>query len=130
MRVVITKWGRHLIPKTKKAPGGVTATALLLFAICLCSCLPERFRHEKYDCSGKLQNINTIIINKAKTGNHAKIVSPTSETKANINQIDDQTAWLIHKNIQMKINRKTGTVTMVQGTNYIKLVCKKTVFKM
>ena len=30
----------------------------------------------------------------------------------------------------MKINRKTGAVTMVQGTNYIKLVCKKTVFKM
>ena len=130
MRVVITKLGGHLIPKTKKAPKGITATTLLLFAICLCSCLPERFRHEKYDCSGSQQNINTIVINKAKTGNYAKIVSPASETKANITQIDEQTAWLTHKNIQMKINRKTGTVTMVQGTNYIKLVCKKTVFKM
>ena len=130
MRVVITKLGGCLIPKTKKAPKGITATTLLLFTICLCSCLPERFRHEKYDCSGSLQNINTIVINKAKTGNYAKIVSPTSETKANIIQINEQTAWLTHKNMQMKINRETGTVTMVQGTKYIKLVCKKTVFKM
>jgi uncharacterized protein with ParB-like and HNH nuclease domain len=130
LRVVITKLGEHLIPKTKNAPKGITATTLLLFTLCLCSCLPERFRHEKYDCSGSQQNINTIVINKAKTGNYAKIVSPASETKANITQIDEQTAWLTHKNIQMKINRKTGTVTMVQGTNYIKLVCKKTVFKM
>ena len=130
MRVVITKLGGRLIPKTKKASKGITATTLLLFAICLCSCLPERFRHEKYDCSGSLQNINTIVINKAKTGNYAKIVSPASETKANIIQIDEQTARLTHENIQMKINRKTGTVTMVQGTKYIKLVCKKTVFKM
>ena len=130
MRVVITKLGGHLIPKTKKAPKAITATTLLLFAICLCSCLPERFRHEKYDCSGSLQTLNTIIINKAKIGNNAKIVSSTSETKVNITHIDQQTAWLTYNNMQMKINRKTGTVTMVQGTNYIKLVCKKTVFKM
>ena len=76
------------------------------------------------------KTFNTIVINKAKTGNYAKIVSPASETKANIIQIDEQTAWLTHKNMQMKINRKTGTVTMIQGTKYIKLVCKKTVFKM
>ena len=128
--MVITKLGGDLIPKTKKAPKGITTTTLLLLAIGLCSCLPERFRHEKYDCSGSLQNINTVIISKAKTGNYAKIVSPTSETKANIIQIDEQTAWLTHKNMQMKINRKTGIMTMVQGTRYIKVGCKKTVFKM
>ena len=105
--MVITKLGGSLTSKTKKAPKGITAKTLLLFAICLCSCFPERFRHEKYDCSGSLQNIHTIVINKAKTGNYAKIVSPASETKANITQIDEQTAWLTHKNIQMKINRKT-----------------------
>ena len=130
MRVVFTKLGGRLIPKTKKAPKGITATTLLLVTICLCSCLPERFRHEKYDCSGSLQNIDTIVINKAKTGNYAKIVSHASETKANIIQINEQTAWLSHKNMQMKINRKTGAVIMVQGTKYIKLGCKKTVFKM
>ena len=119
-----------MIRRAKQDLGKIKAATHLLFVICLCSCLPERFRHEKYDCSGSLQNINTIVINKAKTGNYAKIVSPASETKAHITQIDGQTAWLTHKNMQMKINRKTGTVTMVQGTNYMKLVCKKTVFKM
>ena len=126
----MTKSKGRLIQKGKQTPWGLKAASLLLFATCLCSCLPERFRHEKYDCSGSLQKFNTIVINKAKPGNYAKIVSPASETKANIIQIDEQTAWLTHKNMQMKINRKTGTVTMVQGTNYIKLVCKKTVFKM
>ena len=128
--MVITKLERRLIAKTKKTPKGITATTLLIFAISLCSCLPERFRHEKYDCSGSLKNINTVIINKAKTGNYAKIVSPARETKANIIQIDEQTAWLNHKNMQMKINRKTGTLTIVHGTKYTKVDCEKTVFKM
>ena len=109
----------------------LTAALLLGFSLALLSgCNLERFRHEKYDCSSSLQKFNTIVINKATTGNYAKIVSPASEKKANIIQIDEQTAWLTHKNMRMKINRKTGTVTMIQGTNYIKLVCKKTVFKM
>ena len=128
--MLITKSKGRLIQKGKQTPWGSKAASLLLFAICLCSCLPERFRHEKYDCSGSLQTINTIIINKAKPGNYAKIVSSTSETKANITQIDEQTAWLTYKNMQMRINRKTGTMTMIQGTRYIKVGCKKTVFTM
>ena len=115
--------GGHLIQNEGRTKGNNSNNPLAVHNM-PCSCLPERFRHEKYDCSASQQNINTIVINKAKTGNYAKIVSPASETKANITQIDEQTAWLTHKNIQMKINRKTGTVTMVQGTNYIKLVCK------
>ena len=130
MKILITKSKGRLIHKGKQTPGGLKVAAQLLFVICLCSCLPERFRHEKYDCSSSLQTINTIIINKAKPGNYAKIVSPTSETKANIIQIDEQTAWLTYKNVQMKINRKTGSVTMIQGTKYIKVSCKKTVFTM
>ena len=119
-----------MIRRAKQDSGKIKAATHLLFLICLCSCLPERFRHEKYDCSGSLQTIKTIVINKAKTGNHAKVVSPTSETEANITQIDEQTAWLTYKNMQMKINRKTGTMTMVQGTQYRKVSCKKTVFTM
>ena len=130
MRVLITKLSASLILGVKQAPGGIKALTLLLLAICLCSCLPERFRHEKYDCSGSLQTINTIIISKAKIGNNAKIASPTSETKANITQIDAQTAWLTYKNTQIKINRKTGKMTMVQGTKYREIVCEKTVFTM
>ena len=125
---MIAKPNKSLIRSAKQAPGGAKVTILLLLAICLCSCLPERFRHEKYDCSSSLQNINTIVINKATVGNFANIVSPTSETKANITQIDEQIAWLTYKNMQIKINRKTGEMTMVQGTRYIKVGCKKTVF--
>ena len=130
MKMLITQSKRHLIVEGKQIAGGLKAATQLLFAICLCSCIPERFRHEKYDCSGSLQTINTIIIHKAKPGNYAKILSPTGETEANITQIDEHAAWLTYKNVQMKINRKTGKITMVQGTKYIKVGCKKTVFTM
>ena len=119
-----------MIRRGKQDSRKIKAATHLLFIISLCSCLPERFRHEKYDCTGSLQTINTIIINKAKTGNYAKVVSPTSETEANITQIDERTAWLTYKNMSMKINRKTGAITMVQGNKYRKVSCKKTVFTM
>ena len=128
--MLITKSEGHSIHKGKQTPMGLKGATQLLFAICLCSCLPERFRHEKYDCSGSLPTINTIIISKAKPGNYAKIVSPTSETEANITQLDEKTVWITYKNVQMKINRKNGAVTMVQGTKYIKIGCEKTVFTM
>ena len=118
------------MPSATQKPAGIKAATHLLILICLSSCLPERFRHEKYDCSNSLHIINTIIISKAKTGNNAKIVNATRETKANITQIDAQTAWLTYKNMQMKIDRETGSITMIQGTNYRKVRCKKTVFKM
>ena len=128
--MLITKPNGRLIHKGMQTPGRFKAATQLLLAICLCSCMPERFRHEKYDCSGSSQNITNIIINKAKTGNHAKIISPTSETEANITKIEEQTAWLTYNNIQMKIDRKNGAITMIQGNKYKKIGCKKTVFTM
>ena len=128
--MLITKPKRSLIHRRKQIPGGLNIATQLLLTICLCSCLPERFRHEKYDCSDSLQTINTIIINKAKSGNYAKVISHTSEAEANITKIDEQTAWLTFKNMQMQINRKNATVTMLQGTKYRKVVCKKTIFTM
>ena len=130
MRVLITETNASLILRARQPLAGIKAATLLLFAVCLCSCLPERFRHEKYDCSGSLQTINTIIINKAKVGKYAKIVSPTSETNANITHIDGERAWVTFRNARMEINRKAGTITIVQGTKYRKVVCKKTVFTM
>ena len=130
MKISLAKSKGRSFHRGKQTPWVLKAAIQLLFLICLCSCLPERFRHEKYDCSGSLQTISTIIINKAKPGKYAKIVSPTKETEANITQIDEQEAWLEYRQVQMKINRKTGAVTMVQGTKYIKVGCKKTVFTM
>lgn len=77
-----------------------------------------------------MQTINTVIINKAKIGNYAKIIGPRGETKANITHIDEQTVWLTYENTRMEINRKTGIMVMVQGTKYRKVGCKKTVFTM
>ena len=114
----------------RRMPGELKAATPVLFALFLCSCLPERFRHEKYDCSASLPNINTIILNKAKTGDYAKIISHSSDLTANISQIDDKSATLKYKNIEMNINRKTGTITMFQGNKYRKVACKKTVFTM
>jgi hypothetical protein len=128
--VLISTLKGNLTRRNGKVPGGVKAATHLVLMFCLCSCLPERFRHEKYDCSQSLHNVNTIILNKVKTGDYAKIVSPKGETKATITQINDQTAWLAYKDIQMKVNRKTGTITMFDGTRYRKVVCKKTVFTM
>ena len=128
--MLMTKLTAYSYQRAKQLPGGVKTATHLLFAICLCSCLPERFRHEQYDCSASLNNISTITLNKAKTGDYAKIVTPFNEAKANITQIDQQTAWLIYKRIQIKINRKTGKITMIEGTRYRKVACKKTVFTM
>ena len=128
--MLVTKPNSLSIHKGKQTSGVLKAATHLLLATCLCSCLPERFRHEKYDCSDSLQAINTIIINKAKPGNYAKIFSSTSETEAIITKIDEQTVWLAYENMQLKINRKTAAITMLQGTRYRKVGCKKTVFTM
>ena len=128
--VLITKRLGYLVQKTRRVSSGLKAVSHLLFAICLCACLPERFRHEKYDCSASLSNISNITLNKVKVGNYAKITTLTNEAKTNITQIDQQTARLVYKNMQIKINRKTGEVTLIEGTRYRKAKCKKTVFTM
>ncbi len=130
MNALTNETKRDLRHRTKQIPRMITATAHLLLATYLCSCLPERFRHEKYDCSASLQGISTVILNKAKQGDYAKITVAGSEIKANITQINDQTAWVAYKNIQMKLNRKTGEIIVIEGTRYKKVTCKKTIFTM
>ena len=130
MNALTTGTKRGLRYRTKQIPRVIVAAAHLLLTTYLCSCLPERFRHEKYDCSASLAGINTIILNKAKPGDHAKITVAGSEIMANITQITDQTAWVTYKNIQMKINRKTGVIIVVEGTRYQKIICKQTIFTM
>ena len=130
MNALTTETKRDLRHRTKQIPRMITATAHLLLATYLCSCLPERFRHEKYDCSASPNGINTIILNKAKPGDYAKITVAGSEVMANITQINDQTAWVAYKNVQMEINRKTGAIIVVEGTRYQKIICKQTIFTM
>jgi len=106
------------------------ATTLLMLTAILCSCFPERFRHEKYNCSGSHRSIKTIVLNKAEPGRYAKITTMNGEQEASIIQIDSQTAILDYENRQIKINRETGAVTLTHGAKYQRAICKKTVFKM
>jgi len=108
----------------------VQKTVLLLLSASLWSCFPERFRHEKYECSGSLFNIKAIVLNKAETGNHAKIISSSGEKEAYITEITAETTKLESANMRIKINRKTGAVTATFGAKYQSTVCKKSVFKM
>ena len=130
MNALTTETNMYFRHRTKRIPRGVIAATHLLLATHLCSCLPERFRHEKYDCSESLHGISTVIVNKAKLGDYAKVTGDGIEMKGNITKINDQTAWVAYKNIQMKINRKTGAITIVEGNRYKKVICKKTVFTM
>jgi len=105
-------------------------TVLLALTASLWACFPERFRHEKYECSGSLYNIKAIVLNKAETGSHATVTSSSGEKEAFITEITAETAMLESSNMRIKINRKTATVTATYGTKYQSAVCKKSVFKM
>ena len=69
-------------------------TALLLLISSLWACFPERFRHEKYDCSGSQGAIKAIVLSKAEVGNHAKIIDITGEQAASVEEINTQMAVL------------------------------------
>ena len=105
-----------------------TLSAALFFS--LCSCVPERFRHEKYDCSNSLGNPSTIVLSKSKPGQFAKVTWNGQEEKANVTRINDEIAVINYKKIKIKIERYTGAVALIQGKNYRKSICIKSVFKM
>ena len=108
----------------------INAITLLLISATLCSCFPERFRHEKYDCSQNIGGIRTIVFNKTEPGEFAKIITISGEKEASITQIDHQAAILKYNNRQLKINRQTGSVTLTHTAKYQSSICKKTVFTM
>ena len=116
--------------KPTRISQGIKAAVHVLLATHLCACLPERFRHEKYDCSASLNDIQNIILNKDKPGEYAKINTYGSQKTATIIKIDDETASVTDENILMTIDRKTGTITVIRGNRYKKAICKKTVFTM
>ena len=105
-------------------------TALLLLISSLWACFPERFRHEKYDCSGRPGAIKAIVLSKAEVGNHAKIIDITGEQTASVEKISTQMAVLQFADRQIKVNRETGTITMFYGSKYRRVICKKSLFKM
>ena len=105
-------------------------TILMLLITSLWGCFPERFRHEKYDCSSSPGTIKAIVLSKAEVGNHAKIIDTTGEQAASIESINTQMAILHFADRQIKVNRETGAITLIYGSKYRRMICKKSLFKM
>ena len=102
----------------------------MLLITSLSACFPERFRHEKYDCSSNPGTIKAIVLSKAEVGNHAKIIDRTGEQAASVEKINTQTAMLHFADRQIKVNRETGAITLTYGSKYRRMICNKSVFKM
>ena len=105
-------------------------TILILLITSLWGCLPERFRHEKYDCSSSPGTIKAIVLSKAEVGNHAKIIDMTGEQAASVEKINTQMAILHFADRQIKVNRETGAITLIYGSRYKRMICTKSLFTM
>ncbi len=73
----------------------------------LSGCQLERFRHEKYSCQNSNLDIAEIVIRNAKKGKEVKIFG------------DDGT---------LKLNRKTGALSIPRRNRYTRTSCKLSVF--
>ena len=116
--------------KKRQKQNCVQKTTLLLLISSLWACFPERFRHEKYDCSSSPGTIKAIVLSKAEVGNHAKIIDITGEQAASVEKINTQMAVLHFADRQIKVNRETGAITLIYGSKYRRMICKKSLFKM
>ena len=105
-------------------------TTLMLLIASLWACFPERFRHEKYDCSSSHGTIKAIVLSKAEVGNNAKIIGMTGEQEASVEKINTQLAILRFADRQIKINRESGAITLIYGSKYKRMICEKSLFKM
>ena len=116
--------------KKRQKQNWMQRTTLMLLITSLSACFPERFRHEKYDCSSSPDTIKAIILSKAEVGNHARVIDMTGEQAASIEKINTQMAILHFADRRIKVNRETGAITLIYGTMYKRMICKKSLFKM
>jgi hypothetical protein len=116
--------------KKRQKQNWLQRITLMLLITGLSACLPERFRHEKYDCSSSPGTIKAIVLSKAEVGNNAKIIGMTGEQEASVEKINTQVAILHFADRQIKVNRKTGAITLIYGSKYRRMICKKSLFKM
>ena len=116
--------------KNRQKQNWVLKTTLLLLISSLWACFPERFRHEKYDCSSNPGTIKAIVLSKAEVGNNAKVIAITGEQEASVEKINTQVAILRFADRQIKVNRESGAITLIYGSKYRRMICEKSLFKM
>ena len=108
-------------------------TNLSLLIICcfgLTACPTERFRHEKYECNSGAFGISEIIFNDTGVGDMAKIFGYGSEKNAEILSSSKSTITTQMEDINLRIDRDTGTVRVQRGKHYAVIACSKSVFTM
>ena len=95
---------------------------------CLSACQLERFRHEKYSCQNSQLNIAEIIIRSAKKGKEVKIFGYDGERTGIIEEISSQIALIRTNDGTLKLNRKTGALSVQLQNRYSRANCKVSVF--
>lgn len=94
----------------------------------LSSCQLERFRHEKYSCQNSNLDIADIVIRNAKKGKEVKIFGYDGERAGIIENISSELAIIRTENGTLKLNRKTGTLSIQRRNRYTRISCKLSVF--
>ena len=108
-------------------------THFILLVMCivgLTACPTERFRHEKYSCNSGTFDIAEIILNDTGVGDMAKIIGYGYEKEAKIVSSSKASITTKMDDIEIKIERDTGTVRVKRGNRYAVLTCSKSVFTM
>ena len=108
-------------------------THFILLVMCivgLTACPTERFRHEKYSCNSGAFGIAEIILNDTGVGDMAKIIGYGHEKEVMILSSSKSSITTKMDDIQIKIERDTGTVRVKRGNRYAVLTCSKSVFTM
>ena len=103
---------------------------LVIFGFGLTACPTERFRHEKYECSSGNFGISEIIFNDTGVGDMAKIIGNGTEKNAEIISSSKSAFITQMDDINIKIDRDTGTLRVKRGKHYAILPCSKSVFTM
>ncbi len=94
----------------------------------LSSCQLERFRHEKYSCLNSNLDIAEIVIRSAKKGKEVKIFGYDGERTGIIENISSQLAIIQTEDGSLKLNRKTGALSIQRKNRYTRISCKLSVF--
>jgi len=120
--------------KSVRQPGSGKRSTLLLGVMAgiiltsLSGCQLERFRHEKYSCQNSNLDIAEIVIRNAKKGKEVKIFGYDSERTGVIESISSQLAIIRTEDGTLKLNRKTGALSIQRRNRYTRTSCKLSVF--
>ena len=106
---------------------------VVLISLCtvgLSACPTERFRHEKYVCNNHTYDIAEIIVNDTGVGDQATIIRYGSEVQVDILSSSTASIAMELGELDIKINRNSGKVTVTRSNRYGVLHCTKSLFTM